>query len=301
MRILITGSTGFIGRNLIPVLLNEKHQILELTRNKEKSQILFGDSTKKHEISDDQESLRLAVKNFNPEVVIHLASMLTASDDYESMQKLLNSNIIFFCRILDTLKETELKLFINTGTFAEYYKGDGVLDPAYLYAATKTASRSFLDYYSKIYNFKQTTVVPYTIYGGNDTQKKIIDIIYESLDSPIPTDLSPGEQILDFIHIDDIANFYVSLVNNMEKLEKKTNFQLGTGNGTSLKKLTAIIESKTGKKANINWGGKSYRTTDVMYAVADITKLKKIINWVPKISIKIGIQKYTNINRIILW
>ena len=197
MRILITGSTGFVGRNLVPILLKKSNLILEITRNIDKSNSLFGDSTEKYLITDEQEAFKLAIKQFNPEIVIHLAAMLTAADDYESIQKLLNSNISFLCRLLDALKETQIKLFVNTGTFAEYYKGDGVLDPAYLYAATKTASRAFIDYYSKTSNYKQITIVPYTIYGGRNSQKKIIDIIFDSIKSDVPIDLSPGNQLLD--------------------------------------------------------------------------------------------------------
>lgn len=293
MNILITGSTGYVGRHLVPKLIEKGHQVLEITRNISKSNQLYGDKTKKYQISDDQEKFTKEVTQFKPEVVIHLAAYLTASDDYATLQKLLNSNIEFLCRLLDTLKNTELKLFINTGTVAEYYKGDKVLDPAYLYAATKTASRSFLDYYSKVYKFKQATVVPYTIYGGIDSQKKIIDIIYDSLDNPTPVDLSPGEQVLDFIHINDVTNFYLQIINNYEKIPNKSIFQLGTGKGTTLRQLAEIIETKTGKKANINWGGKPYRPSDVMYAVAD-TKYQQMFlddNFLP-IDINEGIKFY---------
>jgi nucleoside-diphosphate-sugar epimerase len=292
MRILITGSTGFVGKNLVPVLLNENYQILEITRNIEKSISLFGEKTEKYQITEDQEALTSAINKFNPEIVIHLAAMLTSADDYETMQKLLNSNINFLCRILDALKETELKLFVNTGTFAEYYKGDGVFDPAYLYSATKTASRSFLDYYSKVYNFKQATIVPYTVYGGKDSQKKIIDIIYDSMSSVLPVDMSPGQQVLDFIHVDDVINVYIKIIKNTELLPKKINFQLGTGVGHTLKKLAEIIENLSHQKANINWGGKPYRKSDIMYAVANIQSLDDILDWQPNLSLKIGVERY---------
>ncbi len=193
--------------------------------------------------------------------------------------------------MLDAIKNIDLKLFINTGTFAEYFKGDNDFDPAYLYAATKTASRSFLDYYSKVYNFKQSTIVPYTIYGGNDSQKKLIDIICDSIKSSVPIDLSPGEQVLDFIHVDDITDFYVVLIKNFNKLSQKTNFQLGTGVGHTLKQVAQLMERITQKKTNINWGGLDYRKSDVMYAVANIETQKIKFNWEPKISLIDGIQK----------
>lgn len=295
MRILVTGSTGFVGRNLVPTLLKDQHQILELTRSKEKSFSLFNDLTIKHQISDDQTDLKTAIQQFNPEIVIHLAALLTASDDYGLMTKLIDSNITFLCRVLDALKGINIKLFVNTGTFAEYFYGDGIMQPAYLYAATKTASRAFLDYYSKSYNFKQTTVVPYTIYGQKDSQKKIIDIILDSIESKIPIDLSPGEQVLDFIHIEDVTKLFLRIIEKTDSLPQKSNILAGTGKGTSLKQLAEIIEEITGEKTKINWGGKPYRNSDVMYAVADTHNMYELWNLLPINSLKLGIKKYISL------
>jgi len=295
MRVLITGSTGFVGRHLVPKLLNESHGVLEITRDLNKSICLYSNSTSKYLYRpDDQDGLRAAIKDFNPEVVIHLASYLTSLDDYSVLLELLNTNIIFFSCILDALKGVDLKLFINTGTFAEFSKSDGLFDPAYLYAATKTASRSFLNYYSKICNFKQITVVPYTIYGGIDTRKKVIDTIYDSLDRKEPIDMTAGEQILDFVHIDDVTDFYLFLINRFKDMSNNLNVHLGTGVGTNLRQLAKIFENKTGKIANINWGRKPYRPLDVMYAVVDKKSFDSCFNWRPIVSIELGIDKYLN-------
>ncbi len=296
MKILITGSTGFVGRHLVPKLITENHQILELTRNINVSIQLYGTNTQKYVLNDDQKALVQHVEEFMPDVVIHLASFITALDDYSSLIKVLNSNITFFCKVLDAVKSAKIKLFINTGTFAEYYKGDDNFDPAYLYAASKTASRSFLDYYSKVCNFKQTTVVPYTIYGGVDTQKKVIDYIYDSIDSEVPIDMSPGEQVLDFIHIDDVTDFYLKLIHSINELPAKSNFKLGTGKGHTLKEVARIIETILGKKTNINWGGKAYRNSDVMYAVADRILALRVIKWKPNVKFEYGIEKYIKKN-----
>ncbi|MBN2396150.1 MAG: NAD(P)-dependent oxidoreductase [Candidatus Atribacteria bacterium] len=297
MKVLITGSTGFVGRYLVPKLILQGHSVIEITIEPEVSEKLYGESTSKILVSENQAAFTCAVEKANPEVVIHLASYLTSSDDYHTLQKLLSTNIIFLCRLLDALKKTDLNLFVNTGTFAEYYKGDGVFNPAYLYSATKTASRSFLDYFSNVYNFKQTTVVPYTIYGGNDSQKKIIDIIYDSINSEKPIDSSPGEQILDFIHVDDVADFYIHLLNNCNQLPNKSNFQLGTGNGHTIKQLATIIEKLSSQKTNLNWGAKPYRQTDVMYAVANPDFIIGKTNWKPNIDLEMGIRMFLNNRR----
>lgn len=292
MRILITGSTGFVGSHLIPKILDKGHKVLEITRSLKSSDKRFGNKTQKHLISDNQELLERSILAFNPEIVIHLASFLTPNDDYSSLQKLLNANIEFFCRILDSLKNSNIKYFINTGTFAEYYKGGENLDPSYLYAATKTASRSILDYYSRNYNFKQVTVVPYSIYGTVDTQKRVVDIIIDSINSERFIDFSPGEQVLDFIHINDVVDFFMNLIEVLPEIPNKSNFQLGTGKGHTIKEVASLIENLTGKKALINWASKPYRTSDVMFAVANTDYSSYNFNWKSKLDLEEGIRLF---------
>ncbi len=299
MKIVITGANGFVGQNLVPKLLSQGHELFEVTIEPDKSKALYGNRTIQFDYKqENQNELIIAIGNFQPKACIHLASYLTAADDFDTLHKLLNANINFTCNLLDALKVSGLKTFINTGSFAEYYQGDGQLDPAYLYTATKSASRIFVDYYSKTYNFKYITIVPYTIYGGFDSQKKIIDIIFDSLDSKTPIDLTPGSQLLDFIHLEDITDFFVKILDYTDNIKNGMNFQLGTGHGHTLKDLVCIMEKLTFKKANINWGGRDYRPRDVMFAVANISAQFHQFGWKPEISLEEGVKMYldTKIN-----
>lgn len=289
-KVLVTGSTGYVGMHLVPKLKSKGYEILEITRELSKSSNLFKDSTEKIQVLDSD--LKLKIAEFRPDAVVHLASFLTSSDKWDDVEKLIETNIIFLTKILDAVSKVNLKLFINTGTFAEYFHGNDEQVPAYFYAATKTASRSLVDYYSNAYKFKQTTIVPYTVYGGSNSQKKIIDIIFESSLSDKALDLSPGEQVLDFIYIDDVVDFYTTVIKNWNNLPNKSNFKLGTGIGYNLKQLASFIEEISNRKMNINWGGKSYRNTDVMFAVADISSINKLFDWAPKVPLKKGIKLF---------
>ena len=93
IKILITGSTGFVGRHLVPKILNRDIEILEVTRSLSKSTKLFGDNTLKIEISDPLFNERII--EFKPEIVIHIASYLTASDQWQYVQKLIYTNLFF--------------------------------------------------------------------------------------------------------------------------------------------------------------------------------------------------------------
>lgn len=286
MKILVTGATGFVGKHLIQKLRDFDVRFVVRNINTEYSkdrQIVYND--------EKLDVFQKDVKSYNPKIVIHLASYLTSSDDISSIKNIVDSNILFTSILLESLKSTDLELFINTGTFAEYYYNDGKENPAYFYSASKIAIKPIIKYFKNIQGFKTINIIPYTIYGGKSKSKKVIDYILDSLDSKLYLEMTNGEQILDFIHIEDVTDFYVHCVNNINLLKDEEDYHLGTGKGTSIKGLSNIIEDLTNKKANINWGSKEYRTLDIMRAIAPIYKLEKELNWKPKVSIEDGIKK----------
>ena len=205
---------------------------------------------------------------------------------------MMKANIEFGVLLLDALSRcSAMKLFVNTGSFAEFRYGNGDFDAAYLYTASKTAFRSFVDYYSTLCGFKYMTAIPYSVYGGKMTVKRLMDYIKESMDSENPVDMTPGEQILDFIHVNDVASFFTHVLKNMDRVlsaPNGTDFHLGTGRGTSIRELAEMIEVKYGKKCNINFGGRPYRERDIMYAVAPIAKNMPLIGWKANIDISEG-------------
>lgn len=284
MNILVTGATGFVGRNLIPKLLEDGSlQLVLLVRDIEKAQNLYGNQVEC--ISTDNLS---KIQDYNPEVVIHLAAYLTSKDDDESVDKLLNANIIFGTHLLSALKACcNLKLFVNFGTCTEYRFGPQQVNNAYLYSATKSAFKQLLTFYAELSGYKHISLNPYTIYGGRDSQKKVIDFIKDSFEKEEPVKMSAGAQILDFIHVNDVVSLLVFIVHHKEQFiaEATSEYHLGSGRGISLRELASLLEKKYNKKCNIAWGALPYRERDVMYAVAPLGNLLKM-GWCPSIKLK---------------
>ena len=84
------------------------------------------------------------------------------------------------------------------------------------------------------------------------------------------------------------------LSKNINRLPAKSNLLLGTEVGYSLKQVAAMIEEVTHLETKINWGGKPYRNSDIMYAVADISTAINMLKWKPKLSLNEGVIKYFN-------
>jgi nucleoside-diphosphate-sugar epimerase len=284
MRILLTGTTGLVGNSLLKHLIKDKRvaQIGAVIRPK--TNVEFDNSII---LIKTDEGFKENVERFNPEVVVHLASYLSSLSDVTTIEYLIDSNIRFGTLLLDALKSTNLKLFINTGSFSEYHQNNGNYNPTYLYSATKYAFRSIIRYYTEVKHFKVLHAIPYTIYGALEPKKKIIDLLIESLNSDKPLELSSGLQRLDFIHIDDIVDNYMKLVFESESLQSENEIHLGTNKATSIRELSEIIENLTSLKANVIWGARPDRERDTTLAFAPQNEFVDC-----KISLLDGVKQY---------
>ena len=290
MRVLLTGITGFVGRHLVPMIVERCPDCEILTANidLENAESYYPYPQCRHILSTDWP----AIIQFNPDVVLHLATVTTERNDTAIIHPMLSANIEFGVQLLDVLRSCpSLRLFVNTGSFAEYSKGPDQIHDAYLYAATKTAFRSFCEYYSQLSGYHYITAVPYTIYGGKPTVKRLMDYMFESMSSEKPVDMTAGEQILDFTHVDDIASFYVYVLQHLDEichLDNGAEFHLGTGVGTSIRDVARMMEQVFGRTCNVNWGGRPYRERDIMYAVAPVER--NMGSWKAVISLEEGLR-----------
>lgn len=285
MRILITGATGFLGRVLLPMAIEKIPDATFMCCVRSETDAKAFKNVPKILCSVGVDMA--LIQQFNPEVVIHLAAYNTAQESLSDIDALVESNIHYGLQLLYALRTTSLRLFINTGSFSQYSQsGD-----AYLYSASKSAFEIFLKYYSREYQWKYINVVPYSIYGGEKTIKRILDYIIESIDAATPVDMSPGEQYLDFIHVYDVASFYISVLENIESMTLGDIFHIGTGKATSIRELATVVEEVSGRKCNINWGGRAYRSNDIMYACAPRQEKRDLI-WQPQFSLMSGIREY---------
>ena len=296
MRILVTGATGAIGKVLVKALSKEAYDLAILVRNPDVLPQYFSDDllTKLKVIPCLPEISEASLIDFNPEAVIHLAAYSTSRDDAQTIQELIATNISFGSDLLSKLSKCDLKYFINTGSSTEYFENMEELNPTYFYSATKTAFRSILDYFRQLNNFKVVNSILFSVYGTTNEGKKIFDYLLDGLNSEEPVNVSPGLQELDFIHIDDVVSYYLTVVKKLLSSPAIDSCELfvGTGETHSLRKVATTIERLTGKKLWLNWGGVSYRERDMLYAKAPMHKNEGLIEWRSQFTIETGVKKW---------
>jgi len=290
MKILVTGCTGFVGRNLVRKLVEKGYEIHCIVRlNSNVSNI-----DKRAKIFRYDGNIDLLIDFFQSQKfdgVVHLASLFLASHTRYDIENLILSNIQFGVELLETCKISNVKWFINTGTFWQNYKNERY-NPVNLYAATKEAFEVIAKYYTETSELIFTTIKLNDTYGNDDTRNKLFNLWKKIALSGEVLEMSPGEQIIDICHIDDVINAYELLIeylNSNKKYEFKNKTYVVTSNERmSLRKLAEVFEKVTNKKLNIKWGARPYREREVMIPLENG---EVVPNWKPKVSLEEGIKK----------
>ena len=281
MKILVTGATGFIGRNLINALSKE-HELYILVRPESE----WGDLGVEHcvEFSGDIKHLAFYLKDNHIDGVVHLASLYIAEHKSEQIYDIINSNVYLGTAILEACKIAGTKWFLNTGTIWQNYNSPDYSDeyhPVNLYAASKQAFISMAKYYIETSDIRFCTLKLCDTFGPNDTRRKIFSLFEEISKTGQTLDMSPGEQKIDILHIDDVVAGFLVLINLLHYgMNKRDEYVLTSGRQVSLRELADIYSYNNHSQLNINWGGRPYRKREVMKPyIGNVLE-----NWMPLIT-----------------
>ena len=300
MNILITGATGYIGSHLVKRLsVLTEYRVYALVRPtpvKSKLQdILREDNI--IEATSTFDSLNCAVEKVKPDLVIHTAALTTVSLQPEQVESIIDSNILYGTLLIEAMIKNGVCRFINTGTFWEHMHGADEYKPVNLYAASKNAFGSIIRYYEDAHSLSSVTLKLYGTYGPNDPRGKIFSLLKESVESKKQISMTPGEQLMDLVYIDDVVTAYEKTIEYIFKRNHCPSevYFIGTGEGLNLRQLAAIYGECVGKSPNIKWGGIPYRKREVMDNVADIRPAKEKLGWEPIYELKKGITRMLQI------
>lgn len=235
------------------------------------------------------EGMMKIIEKARPEVVFHLASKFTAKHQESDVKPLISSNILFGTQLVEAMSRNKIKYLINTGTAWQHYKNDEY-NPVCLYSATKQAFENILKYYTEAEKLKVVTLKLFDTYGPNDPRPKIMNLLKKVGESEEELSMSPGEQYMDLVYIDDIVEAFfrsVDIIKNRPNITQES-YAVTSSNPIKLKDLVRIFEKVSGKKLNIKWGDRPYRNREVMVTW---DKGKVLDGWKPRINLEDGISK----------
>ena len=300
MKILMTGVTGFIGHHLGERLVNDGHEVHAIVRPTSKVTELSENlqrNVKFHVYDKDNTVLDiltdLCVDDKRPDVVYHLATNFMNVHRFEDIQDLIQSNITFGTELLDAMVANNVYNFVNVGTFAQHFD-DADYSPINLYAATKACFEGIIKYYAEVRNLKCIALHLFDTYGADDKRGKILGLLKKISASGETLKMSPGGQLIDIVYIDDVIEAFVAA----EKLLAACKYDYCGTYGVSstkpipLREVVKIFENVAGKKLSIVWGGRPYRTREVM---VPWSSYKLLPGWQPKISLQDGIKKFLGV------
>lgn len=288
---LITGATGFVGSHLARRLVKKGWDVHIIIRPQSNLKII-SDVIEKLTIHRHDETTDRMFDIFSetkPAIVFHLASLFLAQHQSKDIESIIKSNILFGTQLVEAMVTNGAYKMVNTGTSWQHYNNE-VYNPVCLYAATKQAFEDILKFYVETSDLKVITLKLFDTYGPGDPRLKLFTLLRKAIEEQTELVMSPGEQLIDFVYIDDVIEGYIMAAKRLidNKVLSKEEYAISSGNPISLKELVALYGQITGKPLRVKWGGRSYRPREVM---TPRDKGQKLPGWQPTFGLIEGIKR----------
>ena len=285
-KILITGSSGFIGKNLIDNLLTE-YEIIGLSKKGEKSKI-------NHIIKDVNEITSKDFKNIF--CVIHLAAITDPKICEDFPEKCITTNVLGTQKILEASRKNNCKIiYASTSHVYGIPKKIPISEiastsPTSIYAGSKLAGEILCESYQKQFNMDISIVRIFSVYGPKSNNHCVLPSIVKQMKNSNIIKLGNINSKRDFIFISDIIDAFKIILKNIDGFNI---YNVGTEKSYSIKEICKKFEKLYAKKIVIKNNSEQNRKIDAKNIICDATKLKKL-GWKSKITLDEGLKKMIN-------
>ena len=295
---IITGGAGFIGSNLTDFLVKNDHKVIVLDNfisGKKKIYLIIKKKNVRVIKTDISKNEELERYFKGADYVFHLAGLAEIIPSIKNPKKYFVNNVLGTLNVLEAAKKAKIKKFIYAASSSCYgtpkkfpTSEKSKIDLKHPYAVTKFMGEELVMKYASIYNMPNISFRFFNVYGPRlNTSGQYSAVMGNFLEQnkknkPL-TVVGDGKQTRDFIHVYDLVNAFLKTIKSRTVNEI---FNLGSGKKTS---INAIAKIFGGTKKFI-----PKRPGEPKNSLADISKIKKKINWKPKISIEKGIKNLLN-------
>jgi nucleoside-diphosphate-sugar epimerase len=288
---LVTGATGFVGSQLARRLVSLGQDVHIVVRPESSLRILgdIASRVRVHRHDGTIEGMVSAVEAARPQVVYHLASHIVPLHARDDVQALIVSNVLFGTQLLEAMTAHGVRCFVNTGTSWQHFYNEPYR-PVSLYAATKQAFEDILRFYTDATPMRAISLHLFDTYGTGDPRPKLLHLLAKTATTGDSLALSPGEQQLDLVHVDDVVNAFVLAGERLVggQGESMEVYAVSAGTTISLRGLVDVFDRVTGRPLRIQWGGRPYRFREVM---EPWSAGLPVPGWRPTVTIEDGIRR----------
>ena len=267
MRVVLTGATGYIGGRLAVGLAEEGHDVSAIVRESSSVSSLRASvpDIDIFRLGGEISELASWMSGSSAQVVMHLAADQDQTDALDAVGQLVESNVGLTAALAAAAAAVGVTGFINTGSFSQHADGTAAYSPSTLYAATKQAAAAILEYYRRATPMACTTLQLADVYGPDDTRSKVLDLLLGASENGERLAMSPGEQLLDFVHVNDVVAAYVHVAEAMlDGQDLDAVYSVGSGRVLSLRGAVALWQQATGRSVQVDWGGRAYAPRQIM-------------------------------------
>lgn len=287
-RVLVTGATGFIGRHALQPLIERGFEVHALCH-----------------------------KNpLDVNVAFHKADLLSASGVEALCREVRATHLLHFAWIAtpgefwtsplnEGWKDATIRLVrsfqkfggvraVVAGTCAEYgphadtpIKEDAPCNPSTIYGKAKHETRLALASFAKETGMSLGWGRIFFLYGPHEPESKFVAYIINQLLAGKKAFLSHGEQIRDFLYVQDVADAFDALLDS----DVTGEVNIASGNRISLKEIALQIARELGKEDLLSFGAREAPQGEPPSLIADVTRLHTEVGWHERTSLRDGIKK----------
>jgi UDP-glucuronate 4-epimerase len=325
MKILVTGSAGFIGSALSIKLLEKDLNVVGIDNHNNYYDPSLKEARLARHINHSKYAhIKMNIENreeistlFHEEqfdAVINLAAQAGVRYSIENPEAYIDSNIVGFGNILEGCRKTNVKHLVYASSSSTYGLNtkqpfsthDSVNHPISLYAATKKANELMAHTYSHLYNLPTTGLRFFTVYGPYDRPDMALQKFTRAIISGNPIQVfNYGKHRRDFTYIDDIVEGIIRVLEKPASSNEKWNrdmpdpasssapyriYNIGNNNPVKLLDYIEALELSIGKIAEKEM--LPIQPGDVEDTYADVEDLVEEFNYKPKTTVKDGVESF---------
>jgi UDP-glucose 4-epimerase len=292
-KILITGGAGFIGSEVVRKFLEAKNDVIvydnfsygkrEFLPSDNRLTIIEGDI-------NDTEFLTNTISEINPNYVCHLAAIHFIPHCNANPTKALLTNTVGTESVLNACKYSKIEKVLVASTAAVYpisdlpnVEDETEIAPIDIYGLSKMFAELLAEKFCRETGINTISLRLFNAVGPRETNPHVIPHIFESLKTSDIIPLGNISPKRDYIHTRDIAEAIYSIC--MSELNGYEVFNIGTGKEYSVEEIFEILKGVVNKPLTVEQVESRMREVERMHLQADISKIKKLIGWEPKMSI----------------